>query len=713
MQHFYYVKNNSRPNEDKYGIFHNNRFQRILDGKELFSNISKFYMIFEITQTDMYKLPCYEYDDIISIISRNKQYIINLEKLYQCELDHLKNIHKFLIYNGGGTELIKPEGFDNLKNVLIHDFPKLGLNVKQLSEKDIKLINDEIKKEYTQKNIKKNYYSLFFSNINNQLLKQQVIKKQNTWFERNYQNDIIKYCYQHLISNYKIYLELATGGGKTYIVFKILQKINPDIIICFSPRKKINQQNISTKYLSLLNDNYISLNYSPSFNFDNFITKNNKKFITCCTQTHNELFNDIQKYNLSNIFLWIDESHWAIENTWINNINNNNSISYWLTSNNVKYRLFTSASPNKTIIQKNNNIFGKYYYPIKISSLIQKKWLCPIKPYIMKYNKTISLNFIQYILNHFQINNKKWGFSFHNLDINAYNLFMLHYKKFINNETKVKPFLLIDYNNQHDININNIKLNYNYLNINTYENTSNSIAYTVKQFLMGYDFKNLDFIIFSDPKLSSSSIIQCIGRGTRPDKLGPNGTNLNKDCHILIPTFIENTTNKYYKIIEILKYIILNFDIQFSEIINNVTPNNSYKKNILGEEYEGDDIIESIIYNLFFGKKINTKQLNEILINNSISNEKEYNNFRNNHKWLELNALYSYKNFKWKNIVDPNSTKYYETYYDCQLSIKNIKKNINNYDEETYNLIIDGGNKEFHKIDNKIPPYEDLNIIYY
>ena len=75
----------------------------------------------------------------------------------------------------------------------------------------------------------------------------------------------------------------------------------------------------------------------------------------------------------------------------------------------------------------------------------------------------------------------------------------------------------------------------------------------------------MDFIIFSDPKLSSSSIIQCIGRGTRPDKLGPNGTNLNKDCHILIPTFIENTTNKYYKIIEILKYIILNFDIQFSE----------------------------------------------------------------------------------------------------------------------------------------------------
>ena len=36
MQHFYYVKNNSRPNEDKYGIFHNNRFQRILDGKNYF-----------------------------------------------------------------------------------------------------------------------------------------------------------------------------------------------------------------------------------------------------------------------------------------------------------------------------------------------------------------------------------------------------------------------------------------------------------------------------------------------------------------------------------------------------------------------------------------------------------------------------------------------------------------------------------------------------
>ena len=59
-------------------------------------------MIFEITQTDMYKLPCYEYDDIISIISRNKQYIINLKIILWTW--YLKNIHT-LIYNGG-TELI-------------------------------------------------------------------------------------------------------------------------------------------------------------------------------------------------------------------------------------------------------------------------------------------------------------------------------------------------------------------------------------------------------------------------------------------------------------------------------------------------------------------------------------------------------------------------------------------------------------------------------
>ena len=43
---------------------------------------------------------------------------------------------------------------------------------------------------------------------------------------------------------------------------------------------------------------------------------------------------------------------------------------FWLTNNiNIKYRIFTSASPNKAIILQNENIFGKLYSPIKVKKL--------------------------------------------------------------------------------------------------------------------------------------------------------------------------------------------------------------------------------------------------------------------------------------------------------------------------------------------------------
>ena len=37
-----------------------------------------------------------------------------------------------------------------------------------------------------------------------------------------------------------------------------------------------------------------------------------------------------------------------------------------------------------------------------------------------------------------------------------------------------------------------------------------------------------------------------------------NGRNLNKECHILLPTFIKDEEkNKYSKIVEVLRYLIL------------------------------------------------------------------------------------------------------------------------------------------------------------
>ena len=77
----------------------------------------------------------------------------------------------------------------------------------------------------------------------------------------------------------------------------------------------------------------------------------NNKIIVCCTQSANRLFTELKNYKLKNIFIWFDEAHWCIEN-WINKKDKKYK-KYWLESNNIKYRLFTSASPNETIVKSN------------------------------------------------------------------------------------------------------------------------------------------------------------------------------------------------------------------------------------------------------------------------------------------------------------------------------------------------------------------------
>ena len=99
--------------------------------------------------------------------------------------------------------------------------------------------------------------------------------------------------------------------------------------------------------------------------------------------------------------------------------------------------------------------------------------------------------------------------------------------------------------------------------INTIENPKH-MAYVVKQYDMGYDFEELDYIVFSDPKLSFKDVIQSIGRGTRSDKKGENGINLDKKLLLMLPTFItEEENNKYRNVIEVLRYLVLDLEIDY------------------------------------------------------------------------------------------------------------------------------------------------------
>jgi superfamily II DNA or RNA helicase len=535
--------------------------------------------------------------------------------------------------------------------------------------------------------------------------------KKYIWNEREYQTTIIEYCKESFKLNNKIYIELPTGGGKSYIVYNLFNHLKSNFILIVSPRKIVNKQNIKTKYLSILSDTYEIFNYSYDHNFEDFLRSQTKKIVVCCTQSVNIIYNKLINFNIINILVWFDEAHWAIED-WINEPNKKELLE---DNKYIKDRIFTSASPNKSIVNNNNKIFGELYSAIKVKELIRLEWLANIESYIYSENKE-NINNCKYLLTDFVEKERKFGFSFHNKQQNAFNLFYNHYIEYINDKTIVKPFLLIsDFNS--DKRLIEIKLDYDFRNIKTFENNPNSIGYVVAQYSMGYDFNNIDFISISDPKLSVKDIIQSIGRGIRPDQLGINGSNKYKKLILSLPIYIEEYNNEenknsYEVIVKVLEYLIYDIGISIKEIEfkNRYNLHNKREYNQSTKDYDGYNDIKSKILNLFE------------ISRNKISRDTDYGQAikiiaNKNIKWYSLNQYYElcdednrlsknpkelYKG-KFTNWIDYLSIK--RVYYDLKTCKEKCKEIINKNPElKNYKLNLNYLCEELCKKDNNFPP---------
>ena len=506
-----------------------------------------------------------------------------IERLLQYKFREL-NINR-----GGGVDFYNKKIITLIEPYLI----TLGIKYKKLSKQEISDLVRCNRVRITKKKI--NIQSFIH------MLKSKKKNKQYIWNERDYQKNIINFSKDELLLRNKLYIELPTGGGKSYIVYNLFEYLKSEFIIIVSPRKIVNLQNISQKYLQILKDNYIIFNYSTDNNFDEYLSLSSKKIVICCTQSISKIYQSISSKEIINITIWFDEAHWGIEE-WIDNLNEDRNSQFWLLNNrHIKYRIFTSASPNKPKILQNENIFGKMHSPIKVKELINLNWLSKIKPYVYSENKK-NVNNINYIICDFSEENRNFGFSFHNKQKNAFNLFYKHYKQYKSNKTNIKPFLLVsdNFTIEKEPKLQKVLLEYNYRDIKIYETTIHSIGYVVAKYSIGYDFNKLDFMCLSDPKLSIQDIKQCIGRGIRPDELGENGSNREKILIVSLPVYIDdNGNNKYEKIIEVLKYLLYDIEIPFEEIEfkNRYTPNfkeSEYKSN----DYDGINDVKSTLLNL-------------------------------------------------------------------------------------------------------------------
>lgn len=544
-----------------------------------------------------------------------------IERLLQCELKD------YNVRYDGGIEFYDKIIIDQIVNV----FEKYKITYRQLSETEI---NNSMRKYRVKKILNKINVQKLINFLKNMRKNDIGMYK---WKSREYQQEIIDYCKNELLQNNKIYIEIPTGGGKSFIVYNLLRILQSEFIIILSPRKIINSQNISFKYLQLLNKTFKVFDYSIDNNIEGFINSYGNKILICCTQSIKKIYKFIK--NISNITIWFDEAHWGVEE-WINKLANNLDFNYLLSDTiNIKYKIFTSASPDKKIVSENINIFGELYSPIKVNELIKLNWLAPIKPYIYSENKE-NINKVNYILSEFTDKNRNFGFSFHNCQRNAFNLFYDHYKEYRKLKTNIKPFLLIgdDFDEKRQPMLNNILLDYSYRNVLTFELNINSIAYVVAKYSIGYDFNKIDFISLTDRKLSVKDIIQSIGRGIRPDELGIDGRNLIKELIILLPTYVdvnEDMKTEYSRVIEVLKYLLYDVEIPIDEFVFiNKIQTYSQSNDELSKKYDGKEDIKAVLLNLLehdriekIRKEMTYGRAKNILSEKNIKSKKEYFEF--------------------------------------------------------------------------------------
>lgn len=714
MENIYIKKNPDWEDKIKYGYVKGddkNLINRLSDSSEEHSELSEFTNILSFEKTDEYKLYYKVFDKIVSFIGPDIKKIEIVEKIYDLKLPLFRKLNKYLVESATkkSNEFIYNDGIPLLLRVLKEEFPLIGLKlIKEYPQEEIEEINNSSREYCRKQQLETDLQTLLKlkqeSRKSKPKITKQLKKDEYKWYEREYQTNIIENGLEKLTNLHKFYLELATGGGKSYIIYKILSKLKPKTIVIFSPRKNINKQNCSSKYLSILNNDYLIYNCSNGGDFTIFKEKcrseNKKMIIVACPQGSNEkVYNLIYNNVLNEIFIWFDEAHHTIEK-WVDKLDNKRAKFFLEDNEIITNRIFTSASPDKKHVEQYPQLFGELYSPIKVKELIALKWLSPIVPHIFSLNKN-NVDICNYNLEHFSKFDCKFGFSFHNIRESAFNLFLEHYKSLIKGNTKIKPFLLVGYDYQNS-KLDEIRLEYDFRSIDLYEKTENSMGYVVQQYSIGYDFKKIDYIVFSDPKISYSDIIQCIGRGLRPDGLGDNCENLYKKLSIMLPVYIESEIDTNFNRIEgVLRYLVHDIDYPFDDMEMNFSL--SGEKQLLGEKYEGLENMKAILLDLLQGGKYSTWKLTDFITlmkNNKIHNrENAYNAYIQRRPELNLpeDPYRCFPDFTWEQTFDESP---YYSKEECKKKIAKIKE-VNEYidldDEDEPELYL-------NSIDPKIPP---------
>jgi hypothetical protein len=633
------------------------------------------------------------------LIEVNEEYLNELEQICHDEYDYVKAKHspEYKHRNEDNEWITIRPTRDEIERKLV--FADIPFDHKILSEEEISEIEKEIR-EVEHKQRKESELKKEKSRERVRQLRRTAANEQYSWNEREYQTEIITHSIKQLALSGKIYIELATGAGKTYLFYRIAENLSPKIIVAFSSRVDINNQNVNKKYLSLLNREYAVFDCSNMGDYDVFSRNNEYHIIVACIHSCDKVYNMLRGGDLDNVCIWFDEAHYGVEK-WIDDTSE--AKQFLLKDARISNRIFTSASPDMKHVESYPDVFGKLYKPIKVSRLIELGWLCGITPYIFGTD-TNSGNINDYNLKHFRDYGASFGFSFHNSRDNAFVLFKNHYESYKSGATRIKPFFLVgdDYKNDE---MTNIDLDYDYRSVSIFKQQPSSIAYICDMYKMGFDFDELDYLIFSDPKFSWQEIIQCIGRGTRSDKKGDGGINLVKKLKTLLPVFVHDNETKYDNIVNVLQYLVYDADIMPNSIEMDFGIGTGTKTmRMENTTYDGAEDPKAVILDLVTRKQLKWKHDDfvSLLQKHDIHTREDYNTFCDEYIHLSLPehpGRIELLDFTWEQTYQ---TSPYYSEEECREKIVAIMHS--NDDLELDEM--DNPGEYLHEQDNKIPPID-------
>jgi superfamily II DNA or RNA helicase len=591
--------------------------------------------------------------------------------------------------SNGGTEFYDSEKItlETLRKFFKDN--QIDVHEEKLTIEDIEKICSNI--------YKTNYLSLEKDdNKKNKYKSFQQMDKRNR-LQAEYVEDIL----YNLDERNKVLVKAPTGFGKTVILYKTINELQPKKVLVLTPRLNLNKQFADKRYIEHLNIDYKFEQYSNGYNMDELynlrfkedveyksniiknISQSDENFILMsCYQSRKSLIKNIIKYKLKFNLVIFDEAHFI--SGWTDKINNQNEKNIeenFLLNNNdfIKNRIFTTATPIDEMIL-NFNIFGNLVEKVKIYELVNDKILCGIETIIKKLeNQTHEYADLSKLIEKSMTTyNKRKGIVYVNTQKNAENLYEIIKKNNI-----INPYLYISKEIQ-DMDSEDEKTNFEI-------DKDKAVIIAVGKIGYGYDNDDIDFICFGDPRTSDIDIRQIIGRGLRWNK----ETYPYKILHILVPCYkknlVEYDDNKALD--AYMNYIISEYgNDEISKIIINKSEKKDNEHPTNDKKYDGDDIpIE--IYNNWCttGHNMFSKFMVFLKLNN-IYDEVSYNKIKENKNWMvELGVLQTkYPKFCFRNI-HPNNKNYYLNKKEAQEA----------YETCNNNLIIEIGKDKYRKYNSQ------------